>query len=455
VRKLAYLLPSFPELAQTFILGEIVELERLGVPLAIYSLRRPRTTRTQREAETLKTKVYYCPAPWAPAALADTLRLVVTQPGTVLRLGRVLLGASGGGRAQGPSVGAEGIPARMSLYERLRGKFHTGRLFTLAKNAMFIPVAVHLARRLRREGLHCLHAHWASHPATVALLINELTGIPFSFTAHAYDIYMTDFLLREKLSRASKVVTCAEANRRYIAATLGESAAEKVSVCYHGVDLARFQPGPARLSSAPPLLIACGNLEAYKGFEYLIEACAALRRWGIPFRCKIVGEGPRRRALEKRRDALGLTEVVSLPGAVTHEELLPELARADICVMPSVVLRGFGKRDVIPNIAVEAIASGVPVVASSVGGMAEAIEHGVNGYLVPQGDPDALARAIASLLSNPRQRRQMGKAGRERALRFFDRRKNAARLAQILGLEVRPDRGAGGEQEQARQGVPC
>jgi len=140
--------------------------------------------------------VYYCPAPWAPAALADTLRLVVTQPGTVLRLGRVLLGASGGGRAQGPSVGAEGIPARMSLYERLRGKFHTGRLFTLAKNAMFIPVAVHLARRLRREGLHCLHAHWASHPATVALLINELTGIPFSFTAHAYDIYMTDFLLR-------------------------------------------------------------------------------------------------------------------------------------------------------------------------------------------------------------------------------------------------------------------
>ncbi len=444
MRKLAYLLPSFPELAQTFVLGEIVELERLGISISIYSLRRPRTDRTQAEAREVNATVYYCPSPWSGAVVQATLRMLITRPTTFCKLAWQLLNGSQG-RASFASSSGCGVRANLSTYERLRGWLHTGGFFIRLKNLLFLPSAIHLAEVLTRDGVRAIHAHWASHPATVAFLVREIAGIDFTFTAHAYDIYMVDFMLKEKITQARQVITCAQANRSFLEAYCGPAPAEKISVCYHGVDLSRFKPGPARIPGELPLLIACGNLEAYKGFEYLIRACRLLRHQGVSFRCRIIGEGPRRPALEQLRDSCGLADLIELPGAVTHEELLPELGRADVCVMPSVILEGYGKRDVIPNIVVEAIAMGVPVVASAVGGMAEAVEDGVNGRLVPQANSQALAEAISTLLANPRERRRMGKAGVEIARGKFDRRANVEALARILGLEVQKPASAAGQ----------
>jgi glycosyltransferase involved in cell wall biosynthesis len=241
-------------------------------------------------------------------------------------------------------------------------------------------------------------------------------------------------MLREKVEHALAVVTCADANRRYLENQLGEVARGKVAVCYHGVDLQKFHPAAAAPPAKPARLVACGQLEAYKGFDFLLFACAALRERGVAFTCKIIGEGARRKRLEALRDSLGLGDVVELPGALTHDELIPEMARASVCVMPSIVLHGYGKRDVIPNVVVEAMAMGLPVVATSVGGIGEAIRDGFSGRVVPAGDPGALADAVAELLANPALRARYGRNALRHARRHFDRRANARRLVELLQL---------------------
>jgi glycosyltransferase involved in cell wall biosynthesis len=327
-----------------------------------------------------------------------------------------------------------GVAGRLSLFERVRGWWHTGRLFSVLKTVALLPRAIHLAGVLDHAGVRRVHAHWASYPTTVALYLHRLTGLDFSFTAHAYDIYVAPSLLPEKIGRACAVVTCAEANQRYLVDRLGETVREKVAVCYHGVDLTRFHPRAAARVSRTPRLIACGQLEAYKGFEFLLFACALLRARGVDFSCRIVGEGPQRKRLESLGERLHLRDCVQLPGVLTHDELIPEMAGAALLVMPSIVLQGYGKRDVIPNVIVEAMAVGLPVVATDVGGITEAVRDGVSGTIVPPGDPEALADALAALLRDPARRAHLGRGALRHARRHFDRCANTARLAALLGF---------------------
>jgi glycosyltransferase involved in cell wall biosynthesis len=427
---IAYLLPSFPELAQTFVLGEIVELERLGVPLLIVSLRRPRAARQQREAATVRASVYYCPPGHAAEVWGATLRRIARAPWQTLRL--VVAMAHGAWREGRSALSDPGVAGRLSLFERVRGWWHTGRFFSVLKTIALLPRAIHLAGVLDAAGVRRLHAHWASYPTTVALYLHRLTGIDFSFTAHAYDIYVAPSLLPEKIARARAVVTCAEANQRYLVEQLGEAVRDKIAVCYHGVDLTRFHPRAAGRTTRPPHLIACGQLEAYKGFEFLLHACALLRARGIEFTCRIVGEGPQRKRLESLCEELALRDCVQLPGVLTHDELIPEMAGAAVLVMPSIVLQGYGKRDVIPNVIVEAMALGVPVVATDVGGITEAVREGVSGTIVPPGDATALADTLATLLRDPARRARLGRGALQHARRHFDRRANTARLATLL-----------------------
>jgi glycosyltransferase involved in cell wall biosynthesis len=432
VAPVAYILPSFPELAQTFVLGEIVEVERLGVSLLIVSLRRPRGRRQQADVGAVRAPVYQCPPIWSPAVLQANWRLIRRHPGRTLGLVAWLIRAWL--RDRRLAAGEAGVRGRLNLFERLRGRFHAGRFFILLKTLALVPRAVHLSEVLAAAGVERVHAHWASYPATVALLVRRLSGTAFSFTAHAYDIYMVSSMLAEKVSQACAVVTCADANRRYLERRLGAAARGKIAVCHHGVDLDRFRPRIHLTPARPARLIACGQLEAYKGFEFLLFACALLRHRGIPFSCRIIGEGPRRARLEWLRDRLGLREVVALPGAVTHDELVPEMARATICVMPSIVLSGYGKRDVIPNAVIEAMAMGLPVVAAAVGGIGEAIRDGVSGSIVPPGDAAALADALARLLADPALRARLARNALRHARRHFDRRANARRLVDLLRL---------------------
>jgi glycosyltransferase involved in cell wall biosynthesis len=282
---------------------------------------------------------------------------------------------------------------------------------------------------MREKGIQHIHAAWASYPATAAWIASELTGIPFSFSSHAYDIYKVQFLLREKIQRARFVVTCAEANRTALLSLAGEEARRKIHVHRHGVDLSRFYPLSPSIPKGEKVrqILACGNLVPYKGFNYLISACKILHEQGHRFVCSIVGEGPEQKRLTQQIHQLGLSSQVRLVAPMPQRELADQYRKADLFALPCVVARD-GNRDVIPNVLVEAMASGIPVISTRLPGILELIQDGEDGVLVPSGDPKVLAESISALIGDGSKRERLAKAAKQKVAEEYDRRKNAEGL---------------------------
>jgi glycosyltransferase involved in cell wall biosynthesis len=274
-----------------------------------------------------------------------------------------------------------------------------------------------LVDHLDRENLVHLHAHFAHGPSAIAHLAHLISDVPYSFTAHAKDLYTTpvDYVaLRSDAARF--VVTCTEANARFLRDVVGADPA-KLIVSRHGVDLGRFA-GSAR-DPRPDRILSVGRLVPKKGFDTLIAACGVLARRGVDFDCLIVGDGPRRDALEALIRDLGLGGRVRLEAARPQPALVREYEQAALFVLSCVVLDD-GDRDGIPNVILEAMAAGVPVVATAVSGIPEVVADGETGRLVPPGDAAALADVLASLLDDPDEGRRLAAAARNRAAIAFD-----------------------------------
>lgn len=266
---------------------------------------------------------------------------------------------------------------------------------------------------LREFRPQLLHAHFATEPAAAARALAEAGGMPFTFTAHGYDIRRkppADFAARAAAARA--VITVSQANARHIVETFGVPA-KHVRVIPCGVDTNRFSPGRSvsRLEQ-PPLIVCVARHAPVKNLGLLLEACSLLRRRGVNFRCVSVGDGPCRRELETRRGQLGLGEVVEFAGAADHGEVLGWWQRASLAALTS-------ESEGMPVCLMEAAACGVPAVATAVGGVPELIEDGVTGLLPPLGDPAAFAAALERLLDDPALAAAMGAAARRRAVEKF------------------------------------
>jgi len=259
-----------------------------------------------------------------------------------------------------------------------------------------------------------------------------LTNIPFSFTAHAGDIYTAKHEdLREKISAAQFVVTCTRANQEYLQALVNESQRHKIRLSYHGVNFEKFDlPRDMRLAE-PPLLLSAGRLVEKKGFPYLLEACRILKDKGYAFRCRILGEGPERANLKGVVASLGLTTLVELPGSCSQEELLKWYRRATSFVLPCTVGHN-GDRDGIPNVLLEAMAAGVPVVSTPISGIPEVIRSGYNGLLTPERDAQALASTIAELLDDSILGERLRSSGRSTVAEKFDSAKNIELFASLF-----------------------
>jgi glycosyltransferase involved in cell wall biosynthesis len=308
----------------------------------------------------------------------------------------------------------------------------------------------------------------------VALVASELTGHPFSFTAHAWDVSMIRTFLREKVERARFVVTCTGENQRDLAGLPRPGKSARVFLNHHGVTLAHFTPPAERPSDGVPRILACGALFERKGFADLVRACAILATDGVPFQCTIVGEGPQRGKLEAMIAASGLGDRVRLAGAMAHDDVIRRYADADIFVLPCLaravsviddeadILKGLeawfeGKasviKDGIPNVLVEAMAMAVPVVSTLTAGIPELIEHEENGLLVPAREPRELAGAIRRLAENPQLRRTLGLRGVETVRARFDRGRTVSELADIFAAELdampRPERRLSGAVAEA------
>ena len=411
-----YVLRMFPQASETFVANEVLELERLGLPVRLYSYRRPQETVRHECVRQIQSPITYLPDPlWRhPLALVKAHRALYRRDPSRYR-----------------SV------LRYALRSFLRERdLDVWRRFTQAG---------YLATLIERDGVTHLHAHFAHGATHVTMLTAMFSALPFGFSAHARDIYTAKrSLLREKIAAARYVVTCTEANRAHLRQVVDAEQHEKVLLAYHGVNLSKFAPEPPVASSEPPLVLSVGRLVEKKGFPHLIRACRTLLDRGYALRCLIIGEGPERRRLEAQVRSLGLEGVVALPGARTQEELVDEYHRATVLALPCRVLAN-GDRDGIPNVLVEAMAMGLPVVSTAVSGIPELIDSGHNGLLVPEGDEAALASAIELLLQDGALRARLARQGRATVEQRFDSAATARRLAELLfGRPVEPSAGVAG-----------
>ena len=406
----AYIMSRFPKLTETFILYEIVALEEQGLDVVLYPLWREQTTVIHPEAAPLVERANYTPTlSWD--IIKASLHYLGRHPRRYLSAVWTLLRRNWG-----------------SL------RYFLGALAIIPKSALF-------ARRMTAEGVTHIHAHFASHPAAAAFFIHRLTGIPYSFTAHGSDIHREKRMLPEKVAEADFVVPISSFNREVILNACGfdDAAAGKMVVIHCGVDSRYFRPQPnhnGRYAEGKTLNLICvGTLHEVKGQSYLLEACRLLHQRDIPFNCRFVGSGPDEAALKKQTAENGLEKKVHFLGRRPRDEVVQLLGEADVLVAPSVPSRD-GRREGIPVVLMEAMACGLPVVASRLSGIPELVEDGRSGLLVPPGDPEALADTLARLYHEPETRQNMGQAGRDVILQTFDLHTNAARLAGRFQMRV-------------------
>jgi glycosyltransferase involved in cell wall biosynthesis/peptidoglycan/xylan/chitin deacetylase (PgdA/CDA1 family) len=406
-QRVAYISSRFPKLSETFVLAEVLAVARRGVQVDVHPLQTKREQVMHPEAAPLAAAAHYAPLVSVPVARSQVFWLRRDAQGYLSTLAAALRGTWGS------------------------PKFFAGAL-------AFFPRAAHAARQMEADGVQHVHCHFASHPALAGFVIHRLTGIPYSFTAHGSDLHVDRTMLPQKVAEAAFVATISEDNRRLILAECGERFADRVHVIRAGVDTSLFTPHlngrpthglrprvPA--TDAPLRLLCVGTLHEVKGQGHLVEACRLLAAEGVDVRLRLIGDGPDRPALEQAIAAAGLEDRVVLAGPRTREEVAADLAASDVLVAPSVPTKQ-GRREGIPVVLMEAMSSGLPVVASGISGIPELVDDGWNGLLVPPGDPAALAQALRRLAASASLRARLGAEGRRTVERGFDVERSADEL---------------------------
>jgi len=298
------------------------------------------------------------------------------------------------------------------------------------------------ARLLDEFEPQLLHAHFATEPTAAARELATERNLPFTFTAHGYDIRRKpppDFAERAAAARA--VVTVSRANARFIARAFGV-APEHIRVIPCGVDTERFRPADATgaigqnaaSTTAIPLIVCVARHVPVKNLGLVLEACAALGARGVNFRCVMIGDGPLRGELEEKRRQLSLKKVVRFTGALEQAEVLQWWQRATVAVLAS-------ENEGMPVCLMEAAACAVPAVATAVGGVPELVQEGLTGLLTEAGDAEALATALATLLSKPELASLLGRAARRHAVEHFSLRRQVDSLLQLWSQLLAEEKG--------------
>lgn len=412
---------SWPRLSQTFIVGEILALERRGLTVTIVSLAHSGERLRQPEVDEVRARVLFLDDRDRRSRVADHAAALVARPARYLGT---------------------------LLYALTHPRLSAG--YSTCSTVRCFDHAIALTRMV--DGLGCagpeqagsphLHAHFVHDPALVGMLTNRLTGVPFTATAHARDLYqIPPSSLIARAAHADALVTCCQANAEYIERTVPATACPQVRVIHHGIELERFTPAipatPATLSTTDPrdrtagraveaTLLSVGRLVEKKGFEDLLGACRELADSGHRFTCHIYGDGPLRRRLVEVATSFGLGSQVIFHGERSRDEIARALAVADVFVLTPRVTDD-GDRDGIPNVLVEAMACAVPVVTTSAGGVTELVCHGQNGLVAEPGDVPALVSHIRTLLTDPALGCRLGAEGRRTVEADYD--VNAAALA--------------------------
>lgn len=398
-QRVLYLVSLFPCWSETFIVREIERFIERGVDVRILSLKAPSESLVQRRAEALMSRVI------GPSTV------VLEAPVVVLECLR--------------------HPLRLLLIvaELFAGLWRQPSALLKSLVALWRGLAAMPA--IRRFQPEWLHAHWATYPSTVAWALSRLSGVPFSFTAHAHDIFVEDQLIAAKLSDAAMGITISRYNVKHLARWGAKP--EHLHVVHCGVDFSELAENLDARALAS--IASVGRLDPIKGFDVLVPALALLKERGVPFHCTVIGEGPQRTRLEGQRASASLQGQLDFPGAKPQETVRAALSDATIFVMPSVKTPE-GNQDGIPVALMEAMATGAAVVSTTVSGIPELVRHEENGLVVAPGDAVALADALQRLLADGALRRKLGAAARQTVAREFDARTEADTLLRAMAQHL-------------------
>lgn len=375
----------------------------MGMPLKVFTLYGEKTRNLSPEMASVSHRMERLGIPFIGTGLKDVLRWWKRNPPLTSELLRT-------------------VPIR-----RWNG-FEKG-----GENLWAFFCGFHLARRFEEEGIEHIHAPWANGPATAAWIASHLTGIPFSFTARAWDIYPPDGALKEKLRDATFIRSETRANIAYLSAYSGVSE-DKIYLTYNGVPLKPSIEAP--VSMKPPYrLLALGRFVGKKGYDFLLHACRILKESGVDFHLTLAGGGPRMSQLQYLAWKLGITDRVSFPGFIPYD-LVPELfSSTDIFLMPSIIHKS-GDRDGIPTVLMEALVHRVPVIATDVSGIGELVENHVTGLLIPEKNPEAIADAVKEFIADRDSALRMAANGREKVLKQFNPEVNHKRVFELYEEHV-------------------
>ena len=408
--RLVYVLGEFPCLSETFILREMAALEQMGFHVTPLSLVPPSDQPVHAEAQPFVPRTLYRPRPFSSATCGALLRTCLQRP----------LGLAS---------------ASWFLVREMILRPAWARELILAYLA-----AAYFASRLHRRDLRHVHAHWANLPASVGIMLAEMCGSGFSLSCHV-DIFQPDvLLLSRKLREADFVAVCSRYTMERLQRSHSLIVADKLHLIHHGVDTVRLS-GETHVDYPLPLILSVGRLVEKKGFPFLLQAAAILAGQGMQFELIIAGDGPLRDELERLASGLGLRDKIVFTGALTQDELSHVYRRADAFCLASIIGQD-GARDGLPNVILEAMAYGVPVVASNVAAIPEAIIGEETGLLAAPGSPQELAAQLERVLGDQELRQRLILNARRKVAADFDQQKNAVALARLfadsLGLRDWP-----------------
>ena len=399
--RLAYVMSRFPHLPETFILREMSELDRQGWSVGLYPLILQKPAVVQPDAVAWTARAIRLPL-LSASVVAANVRMLVSRPRRYLS----------------------------TMAMALCGNLVSPKFFV--RTVALLPRTVYAADLMRRAGVTHLHAHYATHPGLAAWVIHRLTGIAYSITVHAHDIFVDRAMLVPKLRSAAFIVAISEYNQRFLRHIAGDWTVAKVHVIRCGVrEPRRRLVAPSRQADQRFEIISVGSLQDYKGFHVLIDALALLARDGMRFRCRIVGDGVERGALQQQIERLGLARAVELVGARTEPEVEQLLASAHCYVQSSVWTRR-GKGEGLPVALMEALAASLPVVATAISGIPELVRDGQTGWLVPSDDAAAIAGAVQQIEADPEHASAVAARGRALVCAEYDLEANVTRLGELL-----------------------
>lgn len=397
--RIGYVLLWFPLSSETFIFREVKQLAAFGVDVPVYTVYAARRRGQSGEMRSYDGPVTHMGLAALPAILTAFLHELRRRPRFVWQLMRSL------------------------LFRRMRN------LESLAENTWSFFAGFHLANLARRDRLGLLHSGWANGPATTALVASRLTDIPFAFTGRAGDIYPQDGLLPEKIHAAAFVRTNNAADVTWLSRFCAKEEAAKIHLIYNSLTLTSLTT--CECPCRPPYrLLSVGRFARTKGFPYLLTAVARLRREHFPVHLTLIGDGSWRNRLTAMVKRLGLEAYVDMPGFIPHDNMLTFMQTHDMMIVPSVVHTN-GDRDGIPNVIMEALSNGMPVIATDVCGIREVIRNGETGILLPQRDAAAIADAIRWMASHREEALKMADSGRQLVQRLFCAETNIRKLATL------------------------